>query len=297
MAADQYTSVLSSYNKLYFPNNEAASFKNIVSNEIVVGDQYEVALIELSLQHDFQIDSDDCRIFLFDFLASDDQGKSFGKYHDLTLNKKSINSGLDVVNELNNLLYKNVQRLKDRDRAIFYWGTNERVWVRFKEAVDYITVVLRKGTLQLVGAATREDPIDAIIVGKNKDALTFIGPDGKTCKFAEDCHFTLTSEAPVADFFELPPIIDNAPSEFTVLSNLASESEVAGYKVNLLRFCSLDPKTGGKRVSLRYGADPVYVPLADTNINEIAIELRSLNSRLLSLNGHVRALLHIRRKR
>ena len=93
--------------------------------------------------------------------------------------------------------------------------------MRFKEAVDYITVVLRKGTLQLVGAATREDPIDAIIVGKNKDALTFIGPDGKTCKFAEDCHFTLTSAAPVADFFELPPIIDNAPSEFTVLSNLA----------------------------------------------------------------------------
>lgn len=128
-------------------------------------------------------------------------------------------------------------------------------------------------------------------------ANNFVGPDGKTYKFSDDYKFTLDSVCETSDFFSLPPILDNVPSEFLVLSSIAGESEVAGYKVNLLRFCTLDSKTAGERVCLRFGADRVYVPLADNYIKEIHTELRSLDNSLLNLKGFVRALLHIRQKK
>lgn len=149
MAADQFITVLSNYNQAYFRDNEPASFKNIVSNELIFDKESEVSLIELSLKFDFEVRDKQASVYFFDFLFTTD-GQSFGKDYEATLDDKCLNNGYDVCNELNNLLYKKCQRLKDRGRAIFYWGTNNRIWMRFHPQ-DFLTIVLREKTLQIIG--------------------------------------------------------------------------------------------------------------------------------------------------
>ena len=289
----QYITLLSSYDNNIYADNSSSNFRNRLSNEIVFSPNSEIALIECSFIHEFEVNNKDTTFKIFDFLYCDDSDETFGKLTEQTMNNKFINNPLDLCNAMNESIYESVPRLKKEQREIFFFGKNKRIWVKFLPN-DYITLILTNHLLVLLGLIDKDKPKQAIIIGRNKKVGTFIDPDGKTQKFSEKYkNQVLNSKCTTIDYFVHKPNLKTI-DQFIVLSNLAGLSPVAGHLVNLLRFVTVDPNLAGQRVTVSFGAEPCYVPLASRHINEVQIQLRSLANEFLDLKGTVRILLHIR---
>ena len=287
---DQYITLLSTYNCDIFQNNNSASFRNLMPRELQFESNAEVSLVEISFLHDFIINpKQPAGVTLFDFKFKNEKGY-YGKFYEFDLEHKLINNPIDLCNQLNDFILMKVKRLKESKRQIFTFESNKRIWINF-EPTDFILLILKAGVLPIVGAIETPMTGVAIIVGKNKQELYFT-EDGKEYYFASNCRQVYHSFCEKRDFFQFPPRL-GLVQEFLVLSSIATETPVANHLVKLLRFVTTDSDHSGKRVNVTFN-NRMYVPLAENNITQIEIQLKSLDNQLLSLQGLCRVILHIR---
>ena len=286
-----YIHVLSNYSVDTFPTNKPSHFRNILCNEIQISSNFtKVGLAEISFFKKFPLSDVSAKFLVFDWLKSEDSGKTYGKFYSLTLDQDFITNGHDLAYKMNENIMKSVPRLKEKKRNIFSYD-NSKMWLEFQET-DYITLVLKADTLILLGAVERAEPQQAIIVGRPKEALSYVY-EGKTRYFSQGCQRKLPLSCPGIDFFAHEPKIAKIDF-FLVFSNLCKESNVANQKVNLLRYVSVPNSKEGETVTVSYGKDIQYYELSQNSLSTIEIVLKSSDDSPLPLlaDSHVRVCLH-----
>lgn len=289
----KYITLLSNYDvDLY--NNSNVAFKNRLAYPIECGADTEVSLIEISFLHNFKIQtSADCSFKIFDFLYQNPD-KKYGKWTTINISQEQINNPIDLCIVLNTYIYKNVDRLKHKKREIFSYGNNGRIWVSFQED-DYVTIIPKNSLLYILGVMDKVKTRAGIVLGKSKEKMHYMY-NGVERTFTPECQKkAYTSVCPEADFFTHSPHIDLV-SEFLVLSDIVAASNVASEMPNMLRVITVPPDSGKKRVTLNFGAAPIYINSLATSINEIEIKLQSFSHSPLKLEGYVRVILHVRPK-
>ena len=307
-----YITLLSQYDKPIFPTNVASSFKNRLEKDISLhASHFEVALAEFSFTQLVTQHDDNAKLGIFDFLYLNPKKETsdpnrYGVLHkNLKLDQSNLVTPADLVGAINRLIWEKVPRLKSPKREIFtYDAISNRVWINFKPS-DYITIILKFETLVLLGVEIKNGPKDLLIIGKTKknDKATFeyVTPDGKTVTytFADNLvKFKLTSVCTVADFCLYAPDLYPNHSELVIYSSMVTESIVAGYKANVLKFVPISANKQGESLCLTWGSSRIYRPLADNHLSVITIDIRSAtDGKPVDLAGSTRLLIHIRKKR
>ena len=288
-----YVECLSNYCLDIYPNNESSSFRNLLAREIDTTGYSSVALMELSFLYDFPLQDKDATFMVFDFLHH--EGEYWGKFSDFSLDQKVISNAFDLISEINEKILTAVPRLKLKKREIFSVGENKKIWMKFEED-DYISVIFRDTTLILIGAQKTVDPDDAIAVGRSKDKKYYVVDKVKRYfPPGEEYQVEWKSGCEHTDFFVHQPKLGQI-DQFLVFSDIVKETNVAGNLANLLRYVTIPSATdSGNRITISYGSNAIYRPLAETQIiREIKILLKGPNDQFLPLKGPVRACLNIK---
>ena len=227
----------------------------------------------------------------------------YGVEYSETIDQSEIVTAEDLCGTLNNIIYTKVRRIKSLKKEIFNYDRKmRRIWVRFHPA-DFITLTLCRDLLYMLGVCTKDKPIDTLVIGRHKkpDSYEYPLPDiGKTetrkfCpKFAG---LKLDSKCTTSDFFILEPHLYPIHDELVIYSSIVSETHFAGFKASIAKIVAIDRENQGRRMCLTWGSSRVYRPLSDNHLSIITTSIRAPDGSAVDLIGHVRLLLHIRKKR
>ena len=273
-----YATALSNFDTDVFPQNQPSNFRNRLATSIPLPQAYEVALSEISYCCEFKSADDRAKLIIFDFLFTSDEGKTWGKLHELEFDQSFITNPVELVARLNTMIWIAVKRLKrNPTRTIFrYDETTRRIWVSF-EATDWVTICPRYELLTLLGVVHHESAKDSICLGKTKEkheykivVVTPTGPKKVTRKFnAQNAESELPSKCETTDFFIHEPYLMENVSQFIVYSQIIKESHFASTFANVLKIITVPHDTNGQRVAISYGSDRVYLPVAKNELNQV----------------------------
>jgi len=233
---------------------------------------------------------------IFDFLHTNDEGKTYGELFSKPLGDLIINNALDLCAALNTILWECIPRLKETQRKVFTYGSNQRIWFTFEDE-DWITIILKGSLLKKLGISKNPTERDLLVIGREKGKLSY-DFNGKTRHFAPKYHKPLHSTCTKKDFSQYSTDL-GLSDEFLVYCNLVRPSHVASDRINILKFVNLERRR--ERVPdqarvVKSFASRDYYELTSNNINQVTIELRSLNNQPLSIKGYVRISLHLKEK-
>ena len=220
----------------------------------------------------------------------------------MTLDQTELITPDDLCGALNTAIYSCVKRLKSPRREIFtYDRKSRRIWFRF-HPTDYITLILKWELLVLIGVTVKDGPISIVILGKTKPKSSYKWPlpDGntETRNFGADyAGAELASVGKTTDFFTLEPHLYPVHDELVIYSSIVSETNFAGFKASIAKIVSIDRENQGRRMCITWGSSRVYRPLSDNHLSIITTYIRSVDNTPVDLKGHVRILMHIRKKR
>ena len=276
-----YITALSNFDNDIFPENKPSDFKNRLVAEIPLPQAYEVALSEISYVTEFKSADHNAKLVIFDFLLTEDEGKTWGKLYEIEFDQSFITNATEIVSRLNTLIWINVPRLKrNPKREIFSWQPQDRrIWINF-QPMDYVTICAQHELLSLLGVVKHESALSSVCMGrpKEEDEYKIIIYDEKLKKnievtrtFSKDyAKMKLPSSCETSDFFKNEPFLMSEVTQFIVYSQIIKESYFASTFANVLKIITVPYNTSGQRVAISYGSDRVYIPVATNALNQVS---------------------------
>ena len=291
-----YITVLSSYCRDVFPNNNTSSFSNNLAEPVHLqsGIDYEIALASLSYNANHYIQSG-LSFAVFDWTYDNGDG-TWGTMIELTIAHAIINNSEDLCSHLNSLIWANLPRFKESQKEFFSYGKNRRIWINFDDSI-YLTIILRSALLIVIGAVKKDNQKDIIILGKTKPAESYQF-NGKTRIFKDKRPFKSSSET--RDYMAYEPDI-GLTDEIIIYSDLVRSSHVANSMSNILKFSVItrrrDQNGEEERRVLEWGANRTYQDLVCKDIYQMRFDIRSVHGEPVKLKEYIRLQIHIREKK
>ena len=328
-----YLTLISDDSLNFFPDNCPNSFINRLDETIHLSESvYEMALCEMSYIAGFKNNEHNASFQCFDFLADyrlpqnkkrkrnlsdvDDEiltkkrkrnlsigdniqkygpPQKYGKMTTIHLNELSISSPSELVTILNEQVWLQVSRLKQRKKQIFSYDiVQNRIWLNFNNDEDYISLKLHSNILELVGCMKDPKPSQVIYVGRDKrkqgymykNRHRYFGPAYADVRWESTCR--------ARDFFMYEPQINNVDA-FLIYTNLIYPCQIGSGRANLLRFVDVPSKNKErKRISINLGGIFFYKKLCIRDISDIQIQIKDIKNQPVKFNSYVRIVVHIR---
>ena len=296
---DLYLTLMSNSNTDIFVDNKPCQFKNRFINPITIYPDAVVSLAEISyvplyVMRDSQ-DLDPGKLRIFDFLFTDDKGKTYGQWHEETIEDSCFSSPKDLVVGLNKAVWRSIKRLRDGKKEIFSWDPiQKRIWAKF-EPNFFITILIMGAYLVRLGVEETETKSQALVLGKSKRGLHY-KYNGELRTFNSKYRGRYRSVCPQANFFADPPQVPSI-DEFIVYSDIVKPHPVAGDDLNSLRFITPNAESDSSvRVVDRFGGFRHYFDVSRTYISELEIQVREKSGELVNFARPVRIVLHFKRR-
>jgi len=291
-----YITLLSNDCTSIYASNHPSSFKNRFDTPITVSPRSECALTEIHFTNVMKEIDDtplEGSIKVFDFLATDDGGKTFGRWSTETLTKTCFVNADELTTCLNECLWRSSKRLRNEKKIVFTYDTiMEKLWLNF-ETDDWITVLIEGKYLTLLGVEKSSTPSQLIVVGRDKEALSYMY-QGKRRYFAKGCQEAYTSVCHKKNYFEHSPQIARF-GQFIVFCDIIEETICGGGRNKILRFVEgTDQEPAGKSIVRSYDGNRMYLPLTSGYLSAVGISIGLVDNSLVPFAKPTRITLHIR---
>ena len=292
---DYYITLLSNAQDDIYPTNKPWKFKTRLEKPIQMLPGMSIALAEISFSTSYVLsdENDDGKIQILDFLHTEDGGDTFGKWTEEKLTKNCFCSPDELVVCLNEIVWRNIPRIRDNKIEIFSWdAAQERIWAHFKDEY-FITVLIENAYLYKLGVINQKDRTsDYIALGHNKRKEQY-QYQGKTRKFTQDCQQKYLSVCRFQNYFEYAPHIFNV-SEFIVYSDLVQQHFVGGSLVSSLRYVTPQTGNSSQRQVDSFSGNRLYYELSRNFIKETEIEIRAPDGTFVPFSKPIRLVLHFK---
>ena len=295
-ASNIYLHTISNSQMDKYPNNEPHSYINSFNPPILLKNDSKITLLEFEYPTNLIANDERCLMEIFVWTKErpikrpSRKGPTsyYGKKYIRHLGLESFTNGTELAACLNNVIFLCDDFLKHKNKKLFSYDPEINRLIFNGSDQTFTTLKFHGKLLKIAGAEKKYQDRDWLILGANKDRLTYLF--GKELRyFHPDFRQKLVSDEVNRNSFPFAPILHQKINSMFIYCNLFSQSFVAGRNYQpIARIVPYESFTPAKRVLKNFSSGPIFKNCRSNQINSIQVSIKSDLDENVLLNGPVR---------